>query len=81
MVVAGVGTLLLVLVLVLLVGLVVQVVALVDAARRPEADLSPRGGKALWVALLAVTLVVPGGFVLALVYLVAVRPRATPGWS
>ena len=69
---AGVGLVLLVLVL---VGLVVQVVALVDAARRPDADLAARGGKTLWVALLAVTLVVPGGFVLALVYLLAVRPR------
>lgn len=72
MAVAGVWTLVLLLVL---VGLAVQVVALVDAARRPEADLSPRGGKTLWVVLLAVSLVVPGGFVLALVYLLAVRPR------
>lgn len=75
MAVAGVGTLL---VLFVLVALAVQVVALVDAARRPEAELSPRGGKTLWIALLAVSLVVPGGFVLAIVYLLAIKPRITP---
>ena len=72
---AGVG---LVLLLVVLVGLVVQVVALVDAVRRPESDLAPRGGKTLWVELLTISLVVPGGFLLAAVYLMAVRPRAVP---
>lgn len=59
----------------LLVGLALQVLALRDAARRPEAELAARGGKTLWVVLLAVSLVLPGGAVLALVYLLAVRPR------
>ncbi len=75
MVVGVAGALVLLLVV---VGLVLQVLALVDAARRPDVDLAPRGGKTLWVALLAVGLVVPGGAVLAIVYLLAVRPRARP---
>lgn len=55
---------------------VLQVLALVDAVRRPEAHLAAQGGKTRWVALLAVSLVVPGGGVLlAVVYLVGVRPR------
>lgn len=58
--------------------LAVQVVALVDAARRPDADLASRGGKTLWVAVLAVSLVVPGGVVLSLVYLLAIRPKGVP---
>lgn len=70
------SVLLLLVLLLLLVGLVLQVLALVDAVRRPESDLAGRGGKTLWVALLAVTLVVPGGAVLALVYLAGVRPGA-----
>jgi hypothetical protein len=57
------------------VALAVQIWALVDAARRSEEHLAQRGGKTLWVLLLAVFLVVPGGFLLGLVYLVAVRPR------
>ena len=72
---AGLGALLL---LLFLLALVLQVVALVDAARRPEQDLASRGGKTLWVALLAVALLVPGGFVLGLVYLLAIRPRGAP---
>ena len=72
---AGLGSLLL---LAFLVTLAVQVVALVDAARRPDEDLAPRGGKTLWIVLLAVFLVVPGGFVLGLVYLLAIRPRGLP---
>lgn len=60
----------------LLAGLALQVLALVDAARRPASHLADRGGKTLWVALLAASLVVPGGGVLlAVVYLVGVRPR------
>ena len=72
--VAGVGTLLL---LFVLVGLVIQVVALVDATKRTEQELAASGGKTLWIVLLAAALVVPGGFVLALVYLLAIRPRAS----
>jgi hypothetical protein len=69
------GGLGLLLALTFVIALAVQVWALVDAARRPEAHLSQRGGKTLWVVLLAVFLVVPGGFMLGLVYLLAVRPR------
>ena len=69
---AGLGLLLF---LAFVVALAVQVWALVDAARRPEEHLVQRGGKTLWIVLLAVFLVVPGGFMLGLVYLLAVRPR------
>lgn len=68
---AGLGLLLF---LAFVVALAVQAWALVDAARRPEEQLAQRGGKTLWVVLLAVFLVVPGGFLLGLVYLLAVRP-------
>ncbi len=70
--VGGLGALLL---LAFLAALALQVVALVDATRRPDEALAARGGKTLWIVLLAVALVVPGGFVLGLVYLLAVRPR------
>jgi hypothetical protein len=56
-------------------ALAVRVWALIDAARRPEEHLAQRGGKTLWVVLLAVFLIAPGGFLLGLVYLLAVRPR------
>jgi heme/copper-type cytochrome/quinol oxidase subunit 2 len=69
---AGLGLLLLV---ASVVALAVQVWALVEAARRPEEHLAQRGGKTLWVVLLGVFLVVPGGFLLGLVCLVAIRPR------
>lgn len=62
-------------VLVFLVGLAVQVMALLDAIRRPESDLASRGGKTLWVMLLALGLVLPGGFLLGLAYLLAIRPK------
>lgn len=65
-----------VLFLVLLVGLVLQVIALVDAIRRSPEALEPSGGKTLWVALLAVSLLIPGGLVLGLVYLLVIRKRA-----
>lgn len=74
MAVGGVGTLL---VLLFLIALAVHVAALVDAARRSEEDLSPRGGKTVWVALLGVSLVIPGGFIVAIVYLLTIKPRAT----
>ena len=41
---------------------------MIDAARRPDEHLAQRGGKTLWAVLLAVFLVVPGGFLLGLVY-------------
>ena len=72
----AIGLLMVLVGVVALVGLVAQVVALVDAVRRRDGELADRGGKTLWVALLAISLVVPGGFVLALVYLLAVRPRS-----
>ena len=72
MAVTGVATLL---VLLFVVTLAIQVLALVDAARRPDADLATRGGKTLWLVLLAVALVIPGGFLLGLIYLLAIRPR------
>jgi hypothetical protein len=68
---AGLGLLL---VVAFAMALAVQVWALVDAARRPQEHLAQRGGKPLWVVLLAVFLVVPGGFLLGLVYLLAIRP-------
>lgn len=73
MVATGYG---LILLLMFVVALVVQVVALVDATRRPPTDLASRGGKTLWIVLLAVGLVVPGGFLLGLVYLLAIRPKS-----
>ena len=67
------STLLLLLVLVIaLASLAVQVYALVDASSRDDLP----GGKTLWVALLAVGLILPGaGTLLALVYLLAIRPQ------
>ena len=63
--------------LVYLAGVVLQLCALVDAVRRPSAQLKHRGGKALWVVLLTGTVWVPGA-ALALVYLLAVpRPGRT----
>lgn len=73
MAVTGVATLL---VLLLVITLAIQVIALVDAARRPDEDLAARGGKTLWLVLLAVALVIPGGFLLGLIYLLAIRPRS-----
>lgn len=71
----SIGLAALLLLLLFILGLVVQVVALLDAVRRPKSDLAPRGGKTLWIVLLAVGLVVPGGFLLGLVYLLAIRPK------
>lgn len=69
---AGLGFLLF---LAFIVASAVQIWALVDATRQPEEHLAQRGGKTLWIVLLAVFLVVPGGFLLGLVYLLGVRPR------
>jgi hypothetical protein len=52
-------------------GLLLHAIALFGAVRRPASHLSNGGGKALWVYLLAVGMVVPGG-PLAPVYLLAV---------
>lgn len=60
-----------------LLMLAVQIWALVDAARQPDGALD--GGKTVWVVLLAVFLVVPGGVILSIVYLCFIRPRR-PVW-
>ena len=67
----------LIVILLVLGGLVLQVVALVDATRRSEAELAASGGKTLWIVLLAACFVVPGGLVLALIYLLAIRHRTS----
>lgn len=75
-VVFGIGAVLLVVILLSLAGFLIQLWALVDAIRRSEEELASKGGRMLWVVVLAVSLIAPGfGTVLALVYLFAIRPR------
>ncbi len=63
-----------IIILIFFLNIVLPVVALVDAARQPDGALA--GGRGLWIALLAVSLLIPLlGAVLSLVYLLAVRPR------
>jgi hypothetical protein len=64
--------------LVLIVGLVVPVWAIVDAASRPSGAFSAAGSsKTMWIVLIVVGWLVTGliGIILALVYLVSIRPR------
>lgn len=63
---------------VVLVGLVIPVWAIVDAASRPSAAFAAAGSsKAMWITLIVVFWLVTGliGFVLACVYLASIRPR------
>jgi hypothetical protein len=61
-----------------LAGLGLIIWAIVDAARRPPSELSPRA-KAGWIIGLVAGTLLLGivGLVAAIVYLVAVRPRLT----
>jgi hypothetical protein len=61
-----------------LIGLVVPVWAVADAASRPSAAFAAAGSsKGLWITLVIVFWLVTGiiGFVLAIVYLASIRPR------
>lgn len=63
--------------LVFLVGGLLSIVALIDAARRPV-DVWDAAGQtqSLWVVLSALGIVIwPAGLVLALVYLFVIRPQ------
>jgi hypothetical protein len=63
---------------VVVVGLVIPVWAIVDAASRPSAAFAAAGSsKAMWITLIVVFWLVTGliGFVLACVYLASIRPR------
>jgi hypothetical protein len=69
---------LVVVLLVLVVGLVVPVWAIVDAASRPSGAFSAAGSsKTMWIVLIVVGWLVTGliGVVLAIVYLASIRPR------
>jgi uncharacterized protein DUF2516 len=60
------------------VGLLVPVWAIVDAASRPAGAFTAAGSsKAMWITLIVVFWLVTGlvGFVLACVYLASIRPR------
>ena len=64
--------------LILIIGLVVPVWAIVDAATRPSAAFSAAGSsKTMWIVLIVVGWLVTGliGIILAAVYLVSIRPR------
>jgi hypothetical protein len=63
---------------ILVVGLMVPVWAIIDAASRPSGAFSAAGSsKAMWLVLIVVGWLVTGliGIILALVYLVSIRPR------
>jgi hypothetical protein len=64
--------------LVLVIGLVVPIWAIVDAASRPSGAFSAAGSsKTMWIVLIVVGWLVTGliGIILAAVYLVSIRPR------
>jgi hypothetical protein len=67
-----------VILIVALVGLVIPIWAVVDAASRPTAAFAAAGSsKGLWIALIVVFWFFTGiiGLILAVVYLAAIRPR------
>jgi len=69
---------LLIVLLIVAVGLVLPVWAIADAAGRPSGAFAAAGSsKAMWITLIAVFWLFTGvvGFVLACVYLAAIRPR------
>jgi hypothetical protein len=60
------------------VGLVIPVWAIVDAASRPSGAFAAAGSsKTLWIVLIVIGWLVTGliGIVLAVVYLASIRPR------
>jgi hypothetical protein len=64
--------------LIFVVGLVVPLWAIIDAAMRPSGAFAAAGSsKAMWIALIAVFWFLTGiiGVVLSCVYLGAIRPR------
>ncbi len=64
--------------LIALVGLAIEIWAIVDAASRPASAFSAAGSsKNVWIILIAVFSLVTGiiGFVLAIVYLASIRPK------
>ena len=64
------------LLLLMALGWGLMVWGLADAAGRPQsAWTAAEENKTLWVALQAIALVVPFGFVIPIVYLVSIRPR------
>jgi hypothetical protein len=68
----------LIIVAVMLVGLVVPVWAIADAASRPAAAFAAAGSsKGLWIALIVVFWLITGfiGLILSVVYLTSIRPR------
>jgi Protein of unknown function (DUF2516) len=69
---------LLVVLFILVLGLVVPVWAIVDAASRPSgAFIAAGSSKTTWIVLIVVSWLVTGliGIILALVYLFSIRPR------
>jgi hypothetical protein len=61
-----------------IVGLVVPIWAIVDAASRPSGAFAAAGSsKGMWIALILVFWLLTGliGLILACVYLAAIRPR------
>jgi hypothetical protein len=65
-------------VMVAVVGLLVPIWAIVDAASRPTSAFVAAGSsKTMWITLIVVFWLVTGivGFVLACVYLASIRPR------
>jgi len=61
-----------------LLGFVIPIWAIVDAASRPSAAFSAAGSsKVMWISLIAVFWFITGivGLILAVVYLASIRPR------
>ena len=68
----------LVVIVLFVVGLVIPVWAIVDAASRPSGAFAAAGSsKPMWVILMVIGWLVTGviGVVLAIVYLASIRPR------
>jgi hypothetical protein len=67
-----------VVIVIFLVGLVIPVWAIVDAASRPSGAFAAAGSsKTLWIVVIVIGWLVTGliGIVLAVVYLASIRPR------
>ncbi len=72
------GADLLIVAIIVLVGVVLPVWAVVDAASRPSGAFTAAGSsKAMWISLIVVFWFITGiiGLVLACVYLASIRPR------
>ena len=64
--------------IIFVVGLVIPIWAIADAASRPSGAFAAAGSsKAMWISLIAVFWLITGviGFILACVYLASIRPR------